>query len=205
MSSRLTLGPIQPPIQWVPRAIYLAVKPSGREADHSSTSDEVPCGGGFEYLHRDPASRRRRRKGNSQIGDSKMWSRVPRDSNPRKTTLARTISIYKRPTPLVREGAPQKQDRNCQKVINIWSWAPDGVRHQDLLIDWPSVAMSLWLWLWLWSKSSRYHSEISERFFIAIRQTNLVQKEFNVWAVMIDCNCKEVPINPIIKSRSHYY
>jgi hypothetical protein len=22
---------------------------------------------------------------------------------------------------LVREGAPQKQDRNCQRVINIWS------------------------------------------------------------------------------------
>jgi hypothetical protein len=26
-----------------------------------------PCGGGFEYLHRDPASRRRRRKGKSQM------------------------------------------------------------------------------------------------------------------------------------------
>jgi hypothetical protein len=25
------------------------------------------CGGGVEYLHRDPASRRRRRKGKSQI------------------------------------------------------------------------------------------------------------------------------------------
>jgi hypothetical protein len=23
--------------------------------------------------------------------------------------------------PLVREGAPQRQDRNCQTVINIWS------------------------------------------------------------------------------------
>jgi hypothetical protein len=50
--------------------------------------------------------------------------------------------------PLVREGAPQ-QDRNCQRVINIWSWAPDGARHQDLPTDWPSVAMWLWLWLWL--------------------------------------------------------
>jgi hypothetical protein len=32
-------------------------------------SDPVghPCGGGVEYLHRDPASRRRRRKGKSQI------------------------------------------------------------------------------------------------------------------------------------------
>jgi hypothetical protein len=26
-----------------------------------------PCGGGVEYLHRDPASRRRRRKGKSKI------------------------------------------------------------------------------------------------------------------------------------------
>jgi hypothetical protein len=48
---------------------------------------------------------------------------VPRDSDPRKTALARASSIYKRQThPLVREGAPQKQDRNCQPVINIWSW-----------------------------------------------------------------------------------
>jgi hypothetical protein len=47
-------------------------------------------------------------------------------------------------------GRPTKQDCNCQGVINIWSWAPDGTRHQDLLIDWPSVAMWLWLWLWLW-------------------------------------------------------
>jgi hypothetical protein len=48
-------------------------------------------------------------------------------------------------------------------------------------------------------------SETSERFFIEIRQTDIVQKEFNVSAVIIDCNCKEVPINSIIKSRTHYY
>jgi hypothetical protein len=68
-----------------------------------------------------------RRKGKSQIWDRKIWSRVPRDSDPRKTTLARASSIYKRQTrPIAREGAAQKQDRNCQRVINIWSWAPDG-------------------------------------------------------------------------------
>jgi hypothetical protein len=84
-----------------------------------------PCGGGVEYLHRDPASRRRRRKEKPQIWDSKMWSRVPRDSDPRKTALARTSSIYKRQTcPLVREGAQQNQDHNCQTVIHIWSWDP---------------------------------------------------------------------------------
>jgi hypothetical protein len=41
-------------------------------------------------------------------------------------------------------GAPEKQDRNCQRVINIWLCVLDEARHQDLLIDWPSIAM--WLW-----------------------------------------------------------
>jgi hypothetical protein len=83
-------------------------------------------------------------KRKSQIWDSKIWSRVPRDSDSRETTLARASNIYKRQTrPLVREGAPQNQDRNCQRVINTWSCALDGARQQDLTIDWPSVAM--WL------------------------------------------------------------
>jgi hypothetical protein len=108
----------------------------------NNTSSSHPCGGGVEYLHLDPASRRRGRKGKSQIWDSKIWSRMLRDWDPRKTTLARTSSIYKRQTrPLVREGAPQKQDRNCQRIINIWSWAPNGTRHQDVLVDWPSIVM----------------------------------------------------------------
>jgi hypothetical protein len=41
---------------------------------------------------------------------------------PEKDYAGETSSIYKRQTrPLVREGAPQKQDRNCQRIINIWS------------------------------------------------------------------------------------
>jgi hypothetical protein len=49
------------------------------------------------------------------------------------------------------ERAPhKKQNRNCQKKKNIWSQAQDGARYQDLLTDWPSVAM----WLWLWLESS---------------------------------------------------
>jgi hypothetical protein len=28
--------------------------------------------------------------------------------------------------PLVREGAPHRQNRNCLTVTKIWSWAPDG-------------------------------------------------------------------------------
>jgi hypothetical protein len=113
-----------------------------------------PCGGGVEYLHRSPASRRRQCKGESQIWDSKLWSRVPKDSDPRKTIQVRTSSIYKRQTcALVREGAPQTQDRNGQSVINIWSWAPDGARYQDLLIDWPSRNVNL-IWLWHQQTSS---------------------------------------------------
>jgi hypothetical protein len=107
-----------------------------------------PCRGGVEYLHRDPASRRKLRKGKSQIWDSEMWSRVARDSFPRKTALARASSIYKRQTrPHVREGAPQKQDFICLKVIYIWSWAPDGARHQDLLTDWLIVSRNVTLTL----------------------------------------------------------
>jgi hypothetical protein len=45
----------------------------------------------------------------------------------------------------------------------------------------------------------REQFESSERFFIEIRQTDVVQKEFNLWAVIIDCNCKEGP-----KTQSSY-
>jgi hypothetical protein len=39
----------------------------------------------------------------------------------RKTALTSASSAYKRQTRHhVRESAPQKQDRKCQRVINIW-------------------------------------------------------------------------------------
>jgi hypothetical protein len=82
----------------------------------------IPCGGGVQYFHHSPASRRRRRKGKSRIWDSKIWSRAQRDLVPRMTALARATSNFKRHTrPLVRESAPQKQTRNCLTVIIIWS------------------------------------------------------------------------------------
>jgi hypothetical protein len=37
-ASRTTLGPAQPPIQWVAGALSLGVKRPGREADHSPRS-----------------------------------------------------------------------------------------------------------------------------------------------------------------------
>jgi hypothetical protein len=119
-----------------------------------------PCGSAVEHLHRDPASRRRRWKGKSQIWDS--------HSNRRKTKLARASSIYKRQTRLlVREGAPQQCVGNCRRKINIWSWAPDGARHQNLLIDWSSVAMCSWLWFWLWLENWQLEQWVSCGKFVS--------------------------------------
>jgi hypothetical protein len=33
--------------------------------------------------------------------------------------------------PLIREGAPRRQNRNSLTVTKIWFWAPDGASHQD--------------------------------------------------------------------------
>jgi hypothetical protein len=75
-----------------------------------------------EYLHRTPASHRRRRKGKSQIWDSKIWSRVSRDSDPKMTWLvkaSRNCTWQNRP--LVKESAPHQQTSICLTVIQIWS------------------------------------------------------------------------------------
>jgi hypothetical protein len=71
-----------------------------------TTGGLPPISSGVEYLHRDPASSRRRRKGKSQIWDGEIWSRVPRDSDPRMNALAKASSKCKWQThPLVREDA----------------------------------------------------------------------------------------------------
>jgi hypothetical protein len=107
-------------------------------------------GGEFEYFHHGPASCTRRRKGNPVPGGItgrpsswriEIWGtgppgwgsleservkyvcpRVPRDSDPRMTALARTSSNCKGHTPsLVRESAPHQQTRNSLTVITMWS------------------------------------------------------------------------------------
>jgi len=45
------LGPVRPPIQWVPGALSLAVKWPGREADHSPPSSVEVKEYVDQYLH----------------------------------------------------------------------------------------------------------------------------------------------------------
>jgi hypothetical protein len=68
-------------------AVYYSVRAEMLQRRQLGQSNSVPCGGGVEYLHRSPASRRRRQKGKSRIWDSKIW-----DSDPRMTVLARASS-----------------------------------------------------------------------------------------------------------------
>jgi hypothetical protein len=56
----------------------------------------LPFGSVDEYVNRSPASPRRRRKGKSQNLEGEIWSRVPWDSDPRMTALARVSSNCKR-------------------------------------------------------------------------------------------------------------
>jgi hypothetical protein len=52
----------------------------------------------------------------SRYWDNKILSWVPRDSDPKKTPLARPSNSWKAKTrPLVRKGAPHQQTRNCLK------------------------------------------------------------------------------------------
>jgi hypothetical protein len=122
---------------------------------------EHPCGGGVEYLHRDPASRRRRRKGKSRIWDIKIWSRVSRDSDPRKTALAWVSSIYKRQTRfLCQRGRPTKtrpylSNTNKYLVMNPrWGSTPR-------LTDWLTVSRNVTLTLLIILYRNLWREELS--------------------------------------------
>jgi hypothetical protein len=81
-----------------------------------------------------------------KLWDSKIQLRVLRDSNPRKTALARPNSKWKLHThPLVREGVPHQQTRNClkeQKGREIDPGYQMSAWHQD----WPSVVIQEQSW-----------------------------------------------------------
>jgi hypothetical protein len=159
-----------------------------------------PCGGEVEYLYRDPDSRRRRRKWKSQIWESKIWSRVSRDSDPRKTALVMASSIYKRQTrPLVREGAPQKQDRNCQTIISIWGSTPR-------LTDWLTVSSNVTLTLTLTCCSRYQETSIEDREDLICSVFTVIFRVCNsaiVLQLFVVTTCKW-SINPILNPNPVY-
>jgi hypothetical protein len=68
--------------------------------------------------------------------DSKIWSWVLQDLDPRLTTLARPISNCMsklQANPLVREGVPHQETLNCQRknLVICTRWEP------DTKMDWP--------------------------------------------------------------------
>jgi hypothetical protein len=81
-------------------------------------------------------------KGNLK-SETVKYSHESQETRTRERLCWRGPAAYIKDRPVLSsEKAPhKKQDRNCRRVINIWSWAPDGARHQDLQIDWRSVAI----------------------------------------------------------------
>jgi hypothetical protein len=70
----------------------------------------------------------------------------PKGLGPRKTALARASGTYKRQTrPLVREGVPRNQERNCHTYSVFRTETKSGRKprmgalYQDRLADLPSV------------------------------------------------------------------
>jgi hypothetical protein len=89
--------------------------------------------------------------GGYKYGEIECW-RGPAANLLNYTKAAQVTKTNDRPD-LSSEGAPdiEKRISNSQIVINVWSWAPDGARHQDRLTDWPSVVIrSLTDTLWRW-------------------------------------------------------
>jgi hypothetical protein len=82
-----------------------------RRGKHSSTTIEAVfsvrgrCGGYITRFHTEKSLK----------SETVKYGPSPKGLGPRKTALARASGTYKRQTcPLVREGAPRNQERNCQ-------------------------------------------------------------------------------------------
>jgi hypothetical protein len=125
------------------------------------------------------------------------------------TALARTSNNCKRqPRPLMREGAPNHQTRNCQTIIKIWSYAPDGCFIPGLT---GSLTVGRNIRLKTQTQPSvqklskkkentteggrrrRSDSAANQRFLESeaelLREGFGIQKELSVWTVIIECNC----------------
>jgi hypothetical protein len=77
------------------------------------------------------------------------------------------------------ERAPHGNKNVTVRQINIWSRASDGARYQDLLTDWPSVAVWLWLWRYQVKQISRVGSEESSFGTPACQGMSLRTEELN--------------------------
>jgi hypothetical protein len=59
----------------------------------------------------------------------------PKGLGPKKDCAGKGQHIQNTDPSTRQRGRPTKLDRNCQRLINIFPWASDGARHQDLLTD----------------------------------------------------------------------
>jgi hypothetical protein len=107
-----------------------------------------PCGGGIEYLHRDPATRKRRRNGKSQIWDSKIRSASIKGLGPEKDCVGKIQQHIQKTDPSSRQrGRPRKQDRNCQIVIAKYLVMSPRWSSTPRLTDWLTVSRNVTLTL----------------------------------------------------------
>jgi hypothetical protein len=110
------------------------------------------------------------RLGQSRIWVSKIWSRIPWDSDPRMIVLARTSSNCKRQTcSLVRESAPHQQTCTCLTNKNLvvsprWMLVTKTDRLTDWLTDWLTDRRSIVLTLTVQSRT------LDERPSVFIRE-----------------------------------
>jgi hypothetical protein len=81
-------------------------------------TNQHPCGGGFKYLHHDPPSRRRRRKG-SLKSERLKYGHECQETRNRERLGWRGPAAYIKDS-FRQRGRRRKQDSNCQHVINIW-------------------------------------------------------------------------------------
>jgi hypothetical protein len=139
------------------------------------------CGGGVEYLYSSPASRRRRRKGKSGIWDSKIWSRVPRDSDPRMTVPAKASDNCKRHTrPHQREHHtstnPQLSDSNKNLAVS-----PRCVLYSKT--EWPTDRLTVGRNVRLRIVSRVPEVEVSSWSSSGVPSEQLVEFRSSKWAV----------------------